>query len=362
MLVCQFHLPFYASRMLPNMFAMIFINLAIAFWIDQREMASLFFLTFTTAVFRCDMIILAIPIILHMLIINRITLQSILKVGVLSSLFSAGITVLVDSFFWNQKRLVWPEYEVLFFNTVLNKSSDWGISPFHWYFTNALPKAFLCFLPFLLISLFSNIPRKLAIPNINYESLKLIFPFISFIGLYSLLPHKELRFILPVVPVLTYFAASGFIKVELFFEKTLPKLKFLLYGAFIINALISSGFFYLSYNNYPGGYALLHLQSNINNKKEGLIQIHVCDLAATTGVSRFLEIPGIHYNKTDLYPSCCDFDFVISEDAEVNGFSHIYSQYAFDRISKSYPFVKFSPRLHILKKSSAHCKCKITFS
>lgn len=41
-------------------------------------------------------------------------------------------------------RKLWPEGIVLFFNTVENKSAEWGVMPWHWYITNAIPKVKLC--------------------------------------------------------------------------------------------------------------------------------------------------------------------------------------------------------------------------
>lgn len=39
---------------------------------------------------------------------------------------AAAVTIALDSLMW--QRWVWPELHVLWFNSVLNRSSEWGVS------------------------------------------------------------------------------------------------------------------------------------------------------------------------------------------------------------------------------------------
>jgi alpha-1,6-mannosyltransferase len=116
----QFHLPFYMSRPLPNTLACVVTNVACALWVEGKHPGrTIALLTFAATVLRCDVLLLAGLIGLHMLVEKRVTLYKGLQVGAAAFCVSLALSVCIDSFFW--RRWLWPEGEVLFFNTALNK-------------------------------------------------------------------------------------------------------------------------------------------------------------------------------------------------------------------------------------------------
>lgn len=103
LMATSFHFPFYASRSLPNTFAVIGCNYAFSYWFSGREpMRALYFLCFTTLVFRCDMLVLVGPMVLLMLLSGEISFASALPRGVLAAITSIAVTVAIDSPLWNR--------------------------------------------------------------------------------------------------------------------------------------------------------------------------------------------------------------------------------------------------------------------
>lgn len=131
---------------------------------------------------------------------------------------------------------------------------------------------------------------------------------VLFVVLYSILPHKELRFIFYVFPVLNIFAALGL--------KKLNSYSIWLVWLILLGSLMLSGcILYLSYYNYPGGDAL-NMVHQIVDKNDN-VHLHISVPAAMTGVTRFGQINANWiYNKTE--------DLSIEEIVNSN-FTHLLS-------------------------------------
>jgi alpha-1,6-mannosyltransferase len=197
-----------------------------------------------------------------------------LQTGLGVSLSALLLSILVDSFFWN--HWLYPEGEVFYFNTILQQSSRWGVSPWHHYFTVHLPKLLSGSSLLLVLSVLIDLVR-------NRRLVPYWIPLLVFVSLYSFLGHKEWRFIIYVIPMLNALAAVGVAntfaanqaavttgKSKKARNPLFRKFAFLVVAGILLASFVSSCFlFYISTWNYPGGVALERLHQLVPAKKRG---------------------------------------------------------------------------------------------
>ncbi|KAI9911146.1 hypothetical protein PsorP6_009683 [Peronosclerospora sorghi] len=303
---CQFHLLFYITRTLPNVYALALVLFGLGFWLRGKWQYCVFLFTLATVIFRGDTILLFAPLLLNMVLSRRLSIIRILFWGFSAGIVSLTVTILLDSYFW--QRWLWPEGEVLWFNTVLNKSKEWGVSPPLWYFTSALPRALQCaarsesskselfcaLISTLLPTIFKcrslrEMKQSFKVtPLVDWSVLSIAWPVFVYLALYSFLPHKELRFIFNAIPVLNFVSAVGLAK--LYRNRDKARLPFI--GGLCCLLITSFGtlfFLMAARSNYPGGEAFKYLHQVAGNERHFPHSVHIDVPAAMTGVSRFGE-------------------------------------------------------------------------
>uniref|UniRef100_A0A803M4M0 Mannosyltransferase n=1 Tax=Chenopodium quinoa TaxID=63459 RepID=A0A803M4M0_CHEQI len=351
----QFHLLFYSTRPLPNILALGLVNMAYGYWLKGSCYTALQFLVIATLIFRCDVLLLACPIGLQLLLSRSVSLWKAIKCCSTAAILSIGLTVLVDSIMW--RRVVWPEFEVFWFNSVLNRSSEWGVSSIHWYFTSALPRSLLAAYPLVLLGLL-----------LDRRILPFLLPVLSFVILYSKLPHKELRFVISSIPVFNMTAAISASRIYNNRKKSFWRLIYIgMLGLFLISLGCTILFFMASYHNYPSGYALRKLHEKdliayiqlftVGGERRilvkeggghlnhtGEISVHIDTYSAMNGITRFCESGHPwRYSKEENLASQDyyhrNFTYLLNERSHIDGYQCLFAVHGFSKVNlqKSVP-------------------------
>jgi alpha-1,6-mannosyltransferase len=247
---------------------------------------ALYLLTIAGVVFRSELVILVGTITVYLFLTRRISITGvIIPSGLGGAIIGLLCTVPLDSFFW-QSFPLWPEWTGFYYNTIQGHSADWGVSPWHYYFANALPRLLLNPATYLLC-----IPVAVLNVATRSRSLDLLIPLLSFVALYSFLPHKEWRFILYVIPGLTGVAAAGasWIWIRRARSVLYTFLSLALVGSVFVSFVASTAILGISSLNYPGGEALYALHNGIKHPSKPHFNVYFDNLACQTGVTRFLE-------------------------------------------------------------------------
>lgn len=101
-----------------------------------------------------------------------------------------------------------PPYKWLYFNISQSLAVFYGHMPWHYYLSQGIPLLTTTFLPFALVGLCKATSSSKTLTAFQSNILKtLSFVVLSMVGTLSVISHKEVRFIYPLLPILHTLAA-----------------------------------------------------------------------------------------------------------------------------------------------------------
>ena len=163
---------------------------------------SLTFIVACSVMIRCSSAITWIPLLIDKVFLKRNFLKMVLNfivIGVPTIFLALGL----DSLYYGRWTLT--PINFLNFNVIENGSANYGVSPPLWYVYFVIPFWMNILLPFTLLG--SLIYLKTSLMKCRFPFL--IVTVLGLVGVASMIPHKEERFIIAVLPALIIFTAIG---------------------------------------------------------------------------------------------------------------------------------------------------------
>ncbi|XP_045504981.1 GPI mannosyltransferase 3 [Colias croceus] len=116
------------------------------------------------------------------------------------SIIGGGSLVALDSYYYGE--LIITPWEFFKYNILHDVSSYYGTHPWYWYVTEGMPAILGVSLPLVLWGIYTVLRR----PKQNTIGVVLLAAVALHLAVHSCIPHKEVRFVLPLIPILLYIA------------------------------------------------------------------------------------------------------------------------------------------------------------
>lgn len=201
-------------------------------------------------------------------VLTRLTLQGknpinpravfiLLRETVLCGGASLVLSGLSDRLYFRQ--WTFPPYQTLYFNLSQDLAVFYGVMDWHYYLSQGVTQLSMTFLPFSAYGLYkattSHNPAATALQSNTLRTLS--FTIITTITTLSVIAHKEVRFIYPLLPILHILAAPSF---AAFFtsppgQQPSQAKTALLAGLLFVNLIIAS---YLSISHASAPISVMH--------------------------------------------------------------------------------------------------------
>lgn len=278
----------------------------------------------------------------------------LIVVGLIELMCILLLNLIID--YWFYQEITFPLYNFFEFNYIRNLSVFYGVAPWHFYIFQAIPLMLLTYLPWFSISLV-----KSHFDILNFTGLFVLFVF-------SLIGHKEFRFVYPLMPIMLMKTARTIQK-----ENKTKYFKAICVGIAAINIFVA---YFLSRVNERGALDVIeYLRTEPTVESFGFLtpchstpwQSHLHNLKFESSWALTCE-PPLHLTSADTISEYKD-ESDIFFDNEVKFLNDNFPSFNEPNIHKKYSWpshlIIFQPQESILDEYLRHSpykKCKRFFN
>jgi phosphatidylinositol glycan class B len=150
---------------------------------------------------RPTAVIIWLPLCIYHIILSYHKMAVVVRNYILIGLIVAAASTVLDTYFY--EKITFTPLRFFESNIMDGIGAFYGTHPLYWYITTGIPVVLGCHLVPFLLGAFRALTQ-------NQRSVEMVLVFIITwtVGSLSLVPHKEFRFLLPLLPMFVYVESS----------------------------------------------------------------------------------------------------------------------------------------------------------